>query len=128
MKDLASEEEPRAALDEPDSPVLQECKDDDGSGVGAVFTEEEKEEQEEEEQEEQEEEVEVQEDDADGDHEPSGAEAKEGAMIDRIVDELKSGVDTEVLLFCAPMFTNKSAEIRSAIQECVVVEAVQFAG
>ena len=50
MKDLASEEEPRAALDEPDSPVLQECKDDDGSGVGAVFTEEEEEEQEEEEE------------------------------------------------------------------------------
>ena len=58
--------------------------------------------------------------DADGDHEPSGAEAKEGAMIDRIVDELKSGVDTEVLLFCAPMFTNKSTEIRSAIQEFVL--------
>ncbi|OLQ15151.1 Transposon Ty4-H Gag-Pol polyprotein [Symbiodinium microadriaticum] len=117
-QDLASEEELRAALDDPEDPVLKECKDDDGSGVGSIPLGEGHQEEEEEEQDDEEEEVEVPEDDGDG--EPGGAAAKEGAMIDRIVDELKSGVDTEVLLFCTPMFTNKSAEIRSAIQEFVL--------
>ena len=49
--------------------------------------------------------------------EPAGAQDAESSLIDRIVAEMQVGVDTEVLLFCAPLYSNKAQEVLGATQE-----------